>query len=197
MRLFRFLTPLLFSCCFVQGFAQKGDPVSTGTSLHGQLVTIIEEANNYQDYKVIKRSRLNEFQEQLQDSLEATAAERSQRLEDIEACKETLQLLRSQLLSSQDSLAAAVDEKNNIALLGVSTEKNVYKSIMWLLTGLLLAGLLLFVFKFKNSHAVTRQAQQQRLAAEEELAQYKKRSLEREQKLRRQLQDEINKQRGI
>ena len=54
-----------------------------------------------------------------------------------------------------------------------------------------------FIYQFKSSYQIILHAKKNVLEAENELANNMKKSLEREQKLRRQLQDEINKQRGV
>ena len=53
------------------------------------------------------------------------------------------------------------------------------------------------LFKYKNNIFLTNAAKKQLIEVEEELANQRKKALEREQKLRRQLQDEINKQRNV
>jgi hypothetical protein len=57
----------------------------------------------------------------------------------------------------------------------------------------LLAFLIFFVFRFKSSNTLTNQAQKLLNETEEEFETYKRVAIEREQKVRRELQDEINK----
>jgi hypothetical protein len=52
-------------------------------------------------------------------------------------------------------------------------------------------------YKLKDGVKITSQAKKELTRVEEEFNSYKKKSLVRDQILRRQLQDEINKQRGI
>jgi hypothetical protein len=65
---------------------------------------------------------------------------------------------------------------------------------MWSIIGALLALLIFFVYKFNNSNVVTKEAKLALAEMEEEFEEHRKVALEREQKVRRQLQDEINKQ---
>ncbi|MDT0557508.1 tRNA (guanine-N1)-methyltransferase [Ichthyenterobacterium sp. W332] len=104
--------------------------------------------------------------------------------------------LKHNLSSTQSNLNATNDEKNNMALLGMQTSKTNYNIIMWSIIGGLLALLLFFIYKFKNSNAITRKANHKLAEVEEEFDEHRKTALEREQKVRRQLQDEINKQKG-
>ena len=52
------------------------------------------------------------------------------------------------------------------------------------------------MYKFYNSNTVTKEAQNNLTDVEQEFELHRKKSLEKEQKLRRKLQDEINKQRN-
>jgi septal ring factor EnvC (AmiA/AmiB activator) len=83
-----------------------------------------------------------------------------------------------------------------MALFGMQMSKGGYNALMLIIIAGLLALLLLFIFKFKNSNSVTKQAKKTLLETEDEYEEYRRNSLEREQKVRRQLQDEINKQKN-
>ena len=83
-----------------------------------------------------------------------------------------------------------------MALFGMQMSKGGYNGLMWTIIAALLILLLFFIYKFKNSNAVTKQAKKSLLETEEEYEEYRRNSLEREQKVRRQLQDEINKQKN-
>ena len=62
---------------------------------------------------------------------------------------------------------------------------------------LLVSALSFFVYKYKSSYRIILTAKEDLLEAEDELVKFKKKSIESDQKLRRQLQDEINKQKGV
>ena len=80
-----------------------------------------------------------------------------------------------------------------MALFGMQMSKANYNVLMWSIIGGLFALLLFFIFKFKNSNSITRNTKKSLSEIEEEFEQHRKIALEREQKVRRQLQDEINK----
>ena len=60
----------------------------------------------------------------------------------------------------------------------------------------LLALLLFFIFKFKNSNAITKAAKNAQANLEMEFKEHRRVAIEREQKVKRQLQDLINKNSG-
>lgn len=80
-----------------------------------------------------------------------------------------------------------------MALFGLPMSKTIYSLLMWAIIAVLLALLILFIIKFRNSNAITKQAKKTLAETEEEYEEHRRNSLEREQKVRRQLQDEINK----
>jgi hypothetical protein len=71
--------------------------------------------------------------------------------------------------------------------------KTNYNILMWSIIAALLSLLLFFIYKFKNSNALTREAKLKLDEVETEFEEHRRTALEREQKVRRQLQDELNK----
>ena len=65
---------------------------------------------------------------------------------------------------------------------------------MFLIIGTLTVLLMIFITKFKRSNSVTIQTKLTLKEVETEFEEHRKIALEREQKVRRQLQDELNKQ---
>ena len=75
--------------------------------------------------------------------------------------------------------------------------KNSYNLLLWSIITVLAITTVFFILRFKNSNSLTKAAKTNLAEIEEEFELHRKKSLEKEQKLRRQLQDEINKQRGV
>lgn len=104
--------------------------------------------------------------------------------------------LKANLSNTQTDLDQTNTEKDNMALFGMQMSKTNYNVLMWSIIGGLLALLILFIYKFKNSNDITREANKNLAEIEEEFDEHRRTALEREQKVRRQLQDEINKQKN-
>mgnify|MGYP000848115552 CR=1 FL=1 len=83
----------------------------------------------------------------------------------------------------------------NISLgnLGDSIE-GLFKTIMLSIIGGLVLFLLFFISKFKQSISITKQTKSNLKEVEDEYEEHRKKALEREQKVMRRLQDELNKQ---
>ncbi len=170
--------------------------LNSGT-IDNQFEYVIQRSNNYQDYKVIKKVWLYALKAHTMDSLNAV----HKNLNDTKAVVNTqakeIDNLKASLTKTQDTLDATNLEKDSMSLFGIQMSKSSYNVLMWSIIGGLLALLLLFIYKFKNSNVITTEARKALSEIEEEFEEHRKIALEREQKVRRQLQDEINKHKKI
>jgi septal ring factor EnvC (AmiA/AmiB activator) len=197
-----FLLVTLFSFSFTS-FSQdetEEDKLSLNSgSIDNQFDYVIKKSNGWRDergnsYKVIKSFWLTELKEHTLDSLKAVRKDLVDTQITVNSQAKEIADLKSNLSNTKDDLDQTNDEKNNMALFGLQMSKTNYNVLMWSIIGALLALLLLFIYKFKNSNALTRLSKHNLDKIEEEFEEHRKTALEREQKVRRQLQDEINKQ---
>lgn len=164
-------------------------------TLDSQFNDLIENSNSYQTYKVIKITELDKMQRSIRDSIASyeTTIVGSKKV--ISEQKGKIDSLRNQTEALETDLAQTQQKVENIVFLGFPTQKSTYNTIMWtIITVLLLLSIILF-FVFKRGHSNTKDAREKLAVSESELDGLRKRSLEREQKVRRELQDEINKNR--
>ena len=69
-----------------------------------------------------------------------------------------------------------------------------WKNALQLINYAINLNLNIFIFKFKRSNTLTKEAQEKLIDTEAEYDTHRQNALEREQQLRRKLQDELNKQ---
>lgn len=190
-----FITPTLFS--------QTGDDnlsLDTGT-INNQFEYVLKKSGNFkgtngQMYEAVKRNMLLTLKAHTIDSLKTVHAKLDNLKNTVEAQQKEIDGLKSSLSTTQSTLDTTNAEKNNMSLLGAQMSKTSYNVLMWAIIAGLLALLLFFIYKFKNSNAVTKNAKHALAEIEEEFEEHRKTALDREQKVRRQLQDEINKQKN-
>ena len=101
--------------------------------------------------------------------------------------------LNKQLDDTKSSLNSVTEEKDSISLLGAMVSKSTYNFVLWTIIAGLMLLLLLFIYRFRNSNYLTQEAKTKLADLEIEYENHRRRALEREQKISRQLQDEINK----
>ncbi len=165
-------------------------------TIDNQFEYVITKSNSYQEFKVIKKTWLYELKAHTIDTLNAVQKELSDTQATVNRQSNEIDQLKTDLSNTKTSLENTIKEKNSMALFGMQMSKVGYNGLMWTIIAALLVLLLLFIYKFRNSNAITKQAKRSLLETEEEYEEYRRNSLEREQKVRRQLQDEINKQKN-
>lgn len=163
-------------------------------SIDKQFEYVMEEANNYRNYKVVKTEWLNTLKKNTLDSIARLEKELASSQDLTSNQKAEIDGLKEELAKINEQLSSITEEKDSISFFGSLINKPVYKSIMWGIVAALTLVLLLFIYKFKNANAITQQAKQSLSELEQEYEEHRRKALEREQKARRQLQDEINKQ---
>ncbi|MDX1270984.1 tRNA (guanine-N1)-methyltransferase [Bizionia paragorgiae] len=166
--------------------------LNSGT-LDNQFEFVIQRSNNYQDYKVVKKTWLYALKAHTLDSLKAINKNLVNTQNIVDTQSQEIAKLKSSLTNTQESLEETNLEKDSMSLFGLQMSKSGYNTLLWSVIGALLALLLLFIYKFKNSNTVTKEARKALAETEEEFEDHRRVALEREQKVRRQLQDELNK----
>lgn len=166
------------------------------SSLNGQFDKIYRTSTNYQVYKVISKEKYLQLKKNVLDSLKNVKSLVIEKENLLQQEKENSKKTKELLSKTQIDLEVANKKENSISLFGLQLSKVSYNLILWGIVLLLFFGLSYFIFKFFRSNILTKEAQDNLEVVEQEFEQHRKKSLEREQKLRRQLQDEINKQRN-
>ncbi|MEZ4802908.1 MAG: tRNA (guanine-N1)-methyltransferase [Gelidibacter sp.] len=166
----------------------------TEGSISNQFEYIIQKSYSYQEFKNVKKAWLYELKAHTLDSLKAIQVDLTNTQKVVDSLNQEIVALKSNLSETKSNLSSTIEEKDNMALFGMPMSKSSYSAIMWSIIGVLFALLLLFIYKFRNSNAVTSQSKKALSEIEEEFEEHRRNALEREQIVRRQLQDELNKQ---
>jgi hypothetical protein len=170
--------------------------VTEENTLENQFDKIYRISTSYQTYKVISKEGYQKLKNNVLDSLNQIENTLSEKVSLLKTKESDIQRLNEKINKTQISLDASIKKENSISLFGLALNKTTYNSILWFLIIALLMGMLFFMYKFSNSNLLTKEAKHNLAEVEQELSQFRKKTLEKEQKLRRQLQDEINKQRN-
>ena len=154
------------------------------------------KGTNGQKYEAVKFAWLLTLKKNVLDSLKTTYDKLENSEKTVENQSKEIEELKGRLVNTQSTLDQTNTQKNNMALLGMQTSKTNYNVIMWTIVAALLGFLLFFIYKFKGSNSATREAKHKLNEVEIEFEEHRRNALEREQKVRRQLQDELNKQKS-
>jgi hypothetical protein len=162
-----------------------------------QFDEVFRISTNYKENKVIRKTIFQNLRNNALDSIERIHKELQLKNQRNNFLKDSLQTIKKELGNLNSDLKLIINEKDTIYLFGIKLSKFIYKIIIWITVLLLIFMLSYSLYEYKNSFLVTSQAKKNLIDAENELSDLRKNSLKKEQKLRRLLQDEINKQKGI
>ena len=167
--------------------------IDTG-SVKNQFDYLIDKSYSYKDYKNIKLNWLVTLKNNVSDSLAVSKKEILTNYKTINSQKNTIDNLRDSLVISEKNTTILSNEKQSITFLGIQFSKSFFKTLMVLIICGLAALLIFFIIQYKQSYSVISQAKLNLKETEDEFETHRKRALEREQKVMRKLQDELNKQ---
>ena len=187
---FIYIVALLFS---FTAFSQDDQiEVEENRSIEAQFDYLLEKANSYKEFKVIRKVTLAKFKGEVLDSLQDIQAELKRAEDKIGTLQGEITTLQSNLQSTNGNLDLVNQEKDSINFFGSQTSKASYKTIMWSIVAALLGFLAFFIFRFWRNNSTTAQIRHSLVETQNEFEEHRKRTLEKEQKLMRRLQDELN-----
>ncbi len=167
------------------------------TKLTNDLSNLIDKSNSFQDYKVIKKASITNFQASLNSYIKQEQSIQTNLENQINANNKEIKALEKELKTIKDTNEKLAAEKANINFLGLSISKESYSITMWaLFLGALAATVILFL-SFKRANKVTKESKSLLADLEEEYQNYRGVCVEREQSLRRQLFDEVKKSKDL
>jgi len=166
-------------------------------TIKNQLEAMVNYSPKFQNFNNIRFYNMNKFKANLMDSLKAFDEKYKLANSKIETQNNEITQLKSKIESINTNLSDVTEEKDNIDVFGIRTTKTAYNTTLWSIIAGLLITTLLFLFKYNSSNKQTKETKTSFNDIEEEFDIHRKKSLEREQVLRRKLQDEINKQRNV
>ncbi len=100
------------------------------------------------------------------------------------------------LVQVRNDLQVTQREKDSFSFIGIPLQKGTYSLMMWGIVVLLALALVFYIYRHNQSQVVTTDTKKAIEELQADFDQHRKKSMEKEQKLMRQLQDEINKRLG-
>ncbi len=165
--------------------------------VNSQFEFVYKKSGNYRAdgkrYEVVRTISLDQLRQNVLDTLSGFNTRAAELKATIAGHESTITSLEKKLEDTTNSLAVVTEEKDNMSFLGIAVSKGTYNAILWTVIAGLLILLLFFIYKFRNSNILTQEAKTNLSELETEYEDHRRRALEREQKISRQLQDEINK----
>ncbi|SEJ78557.1 hypothetical protein SAMN05192553_11317 [Cyclobacterium xiamenense] len=168
------------------------DTASNEGTIQEQFEYLKKISSNYQEYKVVKRSELDQLEANIRDSIARYQGVIQELNATLQENKNQINQLNQEMSRTNEQLEQAIAERDSFRIFGFLLHKQFYVNLVWGIIALLLLILLVSFIRFKRSHRVTAETKQSLEDLREEFEQHRRNTLERERKLNRQLVDALN-----
>ena len=196
--LFTFLCILWgISAVVAQNRLTKKQIDSLPNTIENQFLKTYSKGKNWHEYKMIDKAHFATLKTSILDSVSKLKKTIVSKEQLITEKQNTITSLKSEIATLDQSLNNAKNQENSISLFGTPVDKDIYNSIVWSIIGILALGMAFFIYKYNNNISITKEAKNNLVEIEEEFENHRKKTIEKEQKLRRQLHDEVNKNRNV
>lgn len=193
-RLYTFVLSFLVSLTAGSGLALAQDSTKVyPRTIDGQYREMMDKSNHFQDYKVVKQSRLANFRKSALDTINRERARITELQQKLDAQSKSVAGLKSNLDKKDQSLEQSRAEVDQISFLGIPFSKGTYSALMWGIVFVLGAILAIIFFQSVNYRKEARYRIKLFDELSEEYRLFKTKANDKEKKLARELQDERNK----
>jgi len=175
--------------------SQVADPATPEVpkTLRGSFDQMVSTSNNYQEFKVVKRTKLNAFIREVQDSINIVQKDLNAEIKNTRGLRSEVKTLNDTIANKENQILQLSADRDNINTVGMSMNKESFSTAMWVALMALLGLLIVLFFRSKSVSSTLRSTKGSLGEMEAELATVKKKALEREQELKREVQNYVNK----
>lgn len=184
---------VLFLYCIPSiNYAQDTSGEEGEKDLRTQYNEMLESSESYTDYKVVKKSTLNQYSKAVRDSLQENRDEIKALKKETAEHKAKISQLSNKITELEGQLAKSEELRESLAFIGINMSKSTYHSIVWtLIGGLAIFGAFAYV-SFVRSNSVTTATKKDFDKLQSEFEDHKANSYEKQIKIARELQTERN-----
>ena len=167
-------------------YAQENTPLRT------VLSDIMSESESYQEYKVIKASKLLNFRAAMSDSINDYQLQIKNLEMSVVETKAELKAIQAELNIIKDKLMVSERENAKIGFLGLSVRKGFYNAMVWSIIALLATIVLVVYTRIKHVCNVVKRVKSAYSKVVEEYRNQRFAATENQITLRRELQTALN-----
>lgn len=168
-------------------------PYEEKGTIESQLNYVFDKSYTFEIYKSVRIAWFQRLRVNVLDTLKSIKKELRSTQKLVQTKESRLDSISSQLEKAKQELSVITKEKNSFRFLGILMSKQAYNSLLWLIILGLAALMVVFALLFKRSNFVTSQTKKDLDELKVEFEVFRKRSLEREEKMARKHLDELNK----
>jgi len=159
--------------------------------LDSQFVYLnLQSRNQDKDFKIIRKTNLDIIRQNVKDSLSIYKKQISGLTGDASSTEGSLQTLQDSVTNLSAALQTEQQKTDSISFLGIQFSKSSYHTMVWVIIIVLAIALFGILAAFRKAKVDTEESKNTVDELQEELQTLRKKSMEREQLLKRQLLDE-------
>lgn len=168
--------------------------IDTG-SVKNQFDYLVNTSSNYyQEQKIVKKQWLLKLQKNVQDSLLKNNNTLSIYKNNLQKQQSELDSIKNNIANLEELNTTLSEQQQQISFIGIAMDTSLFKTITYMLIVVFLTLFILYFIKFNQSNKITNESKLALKELEEAFNEHRSKALEREQKIMRKLQDELNKQ---
>jgi hypothetical protein len=163
-------------------------------TIRSQFDYILENSESYKGLKIVKTKWLVSLRESMVNSYSETESQLLDTKSLVNTQEAEIDQLKLKLKETNALLSVYANSGSTVTFLGMTINKNVFTALVilfFLSSGLSLA---FYAIRFQKANTIAQHSKNVLSDLEQEYQEHKQRAMEREQKISRQLLDEINKQ---
>ncbi|WP_136667202.1 tRNA (guanine-N1)-methyltransferase [Flavobacterium sp. H122] len=181
-------------CFSIITSATGQETAATSNSIGNQFNYILEKSESYKDLKVVKKQWIENLKSDVLSSISKVESELNSSKMAFNQQAAQMNSLKVKLDKVNSELQEYTNSGPSITFLGIQFNKSFFNGLLsFILLGSVLS-VAFFAYQFKKMNSESTHSKSVLNDLEEEYQEYKRKAIEREQKVSRQLQDELNKQ---
>ena len=173
-------------------FGQNTDSLISVSSLNNQFEILFSNADTFNDYKVIRINRLNNFWKSVSDSIREERRDIDGLSANITELNNEIQTLKADITKLHADLEASRKEADSVSVLGMQVDENTYSIGVWSFIAALLLLIGIGYMSYSRNRILYVRTRKDFEDLHEEFESYRKQSQENKVKLGRELQTERN-----
>ena len=171
---------------------QESDALESNHPLNERYQLLKSKSQNYREYKVIKENVLDAFWKIVRDSVASKQATLAAKDQNIQKLNATLAETQAKLKEKEESMANIVHDSTHIRVLGINFAKGVFITTVMIIFAILVLMVLLISGRLKMIHSSMKERADAFTSLSNEFEEYKRKAMEKQTKLSRELQNERN-----
>jgi hypothetical protein len=192
MRKFITVFALIFCAFHFANGQQESDALEGKYPLNDRFQLLKTKSQNYKEYKVIKETVLDSFWKIVRDSVASKEAALAARDKKISELNTNLKQTQATLDQKEKSMAEVVNDSTHINVLGINFAKSVFITTVAIIFAVLLLLVVLITGRLKMVHSSMKERADAFSSLNNEFEEYKRKAMEKQTKLSRELQNERN-----